>query len=123
MPVDIDDLKNGLRADPHKVPKAMRNQLIAKHPSMSNLDDGEKDLYAYLFSLSPSLPGSFLVSTADKGAIVAAHKLNWLDNLVALESMLRGCGVPAKAMNDLLEHYRLRFLDSVKTQARFGFIP
>ena len=119
-----DKLRSGLRAS-HLVGRSEQNKLFGKYPACLPMDAGERDLFAHIFvKESPLLvPHILVVSTADKGAIVRAHDLGWLDRLVSLEELLRTCGVSSSKMAMLGTQYGEPFLAKVRTDVRLGVIP
>lgn len=120
--VDPIELQKGLRQI-HKVTRAERNQLFIKHPSMVSLDPGELDLYAHLLAVGVPQPNLVVISTADKGAIVRAGDLNWLDQLHALEELLTQVGASRPKMAALKGHYTTMWLSDVRMKVRMGIIP
>lgn len=119
--VDAAQLQAGLH-HVHPVSRAERNKLLANYPSCANLDDGEKDLFAFLNARRP-LPSVLLVSTADKGAIVRLHELGWIDHLTSLEELLRKTTATNLKVAALGDAYSLRFLSRVRTDVLMGVIP
>lgn len=115
-------LRAGLKAS-HPVTRPERNKLIAAHPACATMDAGEKDLFAYLYSLPQPLPGLIVVSTADKGAIVRAKDVAWLDRLISLEELLSKTGAAKSSVAGLGQQYTAAFLGSVRTQVMMGVIP
>jgi len=90
---------------------------------MTSLDPGERDLFAYLYANERPLGPLVVVSTADKGAIVRANDLGWLDQLVSLEVLLEGAGVSRAKMANLGQQYGSAFLAGVRTKVMLGVIP
>lgn len=120
--VDVTQLRKGL-AQSYPVGRAERNKLIAAHPLCSSMDDGEKDLYAYLYAHENPLPPLIVVSTADKGAIVRAKDLSWLDRLISLEELLDKSGVTRNQLSSLGDAYSKDFLATVRKNLILGVIP
>lgn len=120
--VDAQALRAGLRRY-HPVGKADRKALVQAHAACTGMDPGEKDLFAYLFVNHQPLPPLIVVSSGDKGVVVRAKELGWLQNLVSLEDLLVACGV-SKAKLRLLDipHYA-SFLSDVRTKVMLGVIP
>jgi hypothetical protein len=87
------------------------------------MDPGEKDLFAYLFAHHQPLPPLIVVSSADKGVVVRAKDLGWLQNLGSLEELLLGCSVARSKMADLDEAHSTDFLSRTKTKVLLGVIP
>lgn len=108
--VDPKQLRAGLKAS-HLVGRPERNQLVKNHRDCLSMDDGEKDLFAHLFVHASPLPPIIVMSTADKGAIVRAKDLGWLDNLISLEELLGSCGTSRSKMATLAEAYTAHFSD------------
>jgi len=120
--VDATALRQGLR-QVHQVGRAERNQLILQHRAMVSLDPGEMDLYAHLLAVGGPRAGLLVVSTADKGAIVRANDLGWLDQLISFEELLTQAGASRPKMNALQKHYGAAWLGEVRTKIRLGVIP
>jgi phage FluMu protein Com len=114
--------QKGLR-QVHKVTRAERNQLVVKHPSMMSLDPGELHLYAHLLAIGGPQTNLVVASTADKGAIVRAGDLQWLDQLIALEDLLSEVGASRPKMAALKRHYSATWLSDVRMKVRMGVIP
>lgn len=97
--------------------------LVLSNPSCSTLDDGEKHLLAWLFA-NNLLPSTIIVvTTADKAALVALHRLGWLDCAVSLEFMARKAGVARTNLDALALQYREDWLLAIKPKIRMGIIP
>lgn len=120
--IDPVELQQGLRAI-HMVTRAERNQLLIKHQSMVSLDPGELDLYAHLLAVGAPKSNSIAISTADKGAIVRAGDLDWLDQLQALEELLTQVGVSKTKVAALKRHYSTAWLSDVRTKVLMKIIP
>jgi len=120
--VDASMLRTGL-AVIHRVTRRELNALIAKHVQMGTLDAGEKELFAHLFAHEMASAHRVALSTADKGALVRAQDLGWLDSLVSLETLLNEVGAPRPKMALLGHAYSTRFLDDVRTKIRLGIMP
>jgi len=89
----------------------------------STLDDGEKHLFAWLFA-NKLLPSKIIVvTTADKAALVASHRLGWLDCTTSLEDLARKAGVGRVNLDVLALQYREDWLSTIKTKIRLGIIP
>lgn len=122
VPVDAQALRAGFRAL-HAVGKVERRVLFQAHSACSSMDPGEKDLFAYLFVNHQPLPALIVLSSSDKGVVVRANELGWLQNLVSLEELLLGCGVSRAKMLLLEPHHRAGFLSEVRTKVMLGVIP
>jgi len=120
--VDSQALRTGLRQS-HLVGRAERKALFQAHSACSGMDPGERDLFAYLFANHQPLPPLIVVSSADKGVVVRAKDLGWLNNLVSLEDLLIGCGVSPAKMARLDQQFSSSFLSSVRTKVILGVIP
>lgn len=122
VPVDPKALNAGFK-QVHLVSRKERNALFKAHPASGSLDDGEKDLLAYLFA-NKIPPGALVVlSTADKGAIVQSHALGWLDSLVSLEDLLKTAGATRQKLARVEWPYDEAFLNEVRFKVRMGVIP
>lgn len=120
--VDAGMLRIGL-ASIHRVTRRELNELLAKHVQMGALDEGEKQLFAHLFAHEMASTHRVALSTADKGALVRAQDLGWLDSLVSLETLLSEVGAPRPKMALLAHAYSTKFLDDVRIKIRLGIIP
>ena len=115
-------LRAGLKAS-HIVSRQERNRLTTVHRTCVNMDPGEKDLFAHLFASHSPLPPLIVLSSADKGVIVQAKALGWLDHLISLEELLQDCRVAPAKLACLDRQYRIPFLSEKRTQVRLGIIP
>lgn len=113
----------GTLAKIHLVAKREVAMLVIAYPTCAFLDDGEKHLWARLYADQVLSPPIVMASTADKGAIVSAHNLNWLDSLVSLEDLAQRVGVARSSLSLLKEHYQENWLNKIKFNARMGIIP
>jgi hypothetical protein len=96
---------------------------LVLHPSCSTLDDGEKHLFAWLLA-NKLLPSKVIVvTTADKAALVSAHKLGWIDCVTSLEALARAAGVGRVNLDALALQYREDWLSGIRTKIRLGVIP
>lgn len=120
--VDRDTLIAGL-ARRYSVSKAELARLVIDYPRCQGLDDGELHLFACLHGKNISPPGSVLISTADKAAVVAASSIGWIDSLVSLEDLARECGVSSTRIDALGRQHRTGWLNEVKVKIRLGVIP
>jgi len=107
----------------HQVTKREIDMLVIAYPSCAFLDDGEKHLWARLNADKILSPPNIMATTADKGAIVSAKSLNWLDNLISLEELAKKIGVPSSSLSQMKEHYQESWLNQIKFKARMGVIP
>lgn len=115
-------LRAGLKAS-HLVGREERNKLVGEHKACLEMDPGEKDLFAYLFANHHPLAPLIAVSSADKGVVVRAKQLGWLDRLISLEELLHGCGIARVKLNQLDIPHRAAFLGEVRTKVLLGVIP
>ena len=120
--VDAQALRAGLQQS-HTVGKPDRRALIKAHTACMGMDPGEKDLFAYLFVNHQPLPPLIAVSSADKGVVVRANEMGWLQNLVSLEELLLGCNVSKTKMALVDTQHRASFLSQVRTKVLLGVIP
>ncbi len=115
------DLNAGL-AGRHPVTRKELAALVL-HPSCSTLDDGEKHLFAWLLA-NKLLPSKVIVvTTADKAALVSAHRLGWIDCVTSLEALARTAGVARVNLDALAQQYREDWLSGIRTKIRLGVIP
>jgi hypothetical protein len=120
--VDSATLRAGLKAS-HIVSRQERNKLTSAHRACMTMDPGEKDLFAHLFASHALLPPLIVLSSADKGVIVRAKDLGWLEHLISLEELLQGCGVARAKLACLDRQYSASFLSEKRTQVMLGIIP
>lgn len=116
------DLNAGL-AGRHPVTRMDIASLVLTHPACGTLDDGEKHLFAWLFANQPLPSKIIVITTADKAALVASHRLGWLDSTTSLEDLARKAGVGRVKLDALALQYREDWLSSIKTKIRMGIIP
>jgi hypothetical protein len=113
VPVDGEKLGTGILV--HPATEAMRTTLVARDPRSARLDPGERDLLAFALSLA----GAWLLCAPDKAAILSAHRLNWLDRVVALEEMALVAGLRKQGYG--LNHTK-RWLREFKTKIQLGMV-
>lgn len=116
------ELLDGLKAS-HDVSRAERNALIKAHRACADMDPGEKDLFAHLFTRQTPLPPIIAISSADKGVIVRAKDLGWLEHLISLEELMVEGHASKQKMIALDYQYSSRFLGEKRLQVRMGIIP
>lgn len=104
----------------HTVDKLTLATFALEHPECAGLDDGELHLLAWLKQNNPSGLTKILISTADKAAIVATHRLQWLDSVISLEELARQAGVARDRITSLAKHHKKAWLDKLKTSLRLG---
>lgn len=121
--VDRAALLGGLTKPPYSVTRQERNKLLRDYPTVTVLDPGELNLFAYLNAHELPLGQFKVVSTADKGAIAFCKLPGWLDHLVSLEELLVGTNTSRGKLAQLGPQHKARFLSEVRTQVRMGFIP
>lgn len=123
VPVDRAELLGGL-SELHVVSRATLAAFALQcSRTAEGLDDGEKHLLALLYAHGAQINAQLLISTADKAAIVAVGKLNWLDNLISLEEMVNASGVTRSQLECLRSHFSKEWLDSIKMKVLLGIIP
>lgn len=116
------DLNAGL-AGQYPVTREELTTLVLTHPACSTLDDGERHLFAWLFS-NKLLPSQVIVvTTADKAALVASHGLGWLDCMTSLDDLARQAGVGRVNLDALALQYREDWLSNIKTKIQLRIIP
>lgn len=120
--VDRDVLVEGLAAR-HAVDKRTLARFALAHPASAGLDDGELHLLAWLHGQGLVATAKLLLSTADKAAIVAAGRLDWLDLVTSLEQLAQQAGVARMQLDQMARHYRQQWLDEIKVKVRLGIIP
>ena len=81
----------------------------------ARLDPGERDLLAFALSQG----AAWLLCAPDKAAILSAHRLNWLDRVVALEEMALAAGLQKQ---DYGRNHTKRWLGEFKTKIQLGMV-
>jgi hypothetical protein len=81
VPIVEIDLISQLSAPPHPVDNQMRAELAARIGGVP-MDDGERDLMAFVITQDPK---ALIVCGPDKALVRAAARLKLLDNIVSLE--------------------------------------
>lgn len=107
----------------HAVDKRTLARFALAHPASAGLDDGELHLLAWLHGQGLAATAKLLLSTADKAAIVAAGRLDWLDLVTSLEQLAQQAGVARMRLDQMARHYRQQWLDEIKVKVRLGIIP
>jgi hypothetical protein len=120
--IDPQALRSGLKAS-HSVGRQERNKLTHDHPECASMDPGERDLFAHLYSHESPLRATVVLSTADKGVVVRANDLGWLDNIVSLQDLLVAANVGSAKIALLDRQFQVAFLSKVRTDVRLGVIP
>ena len=115
--IDPKIMLKGLTAR-HTVTKLTLATFVLEHPECAGLDDGELHLLAWLKQHFPNRLGNIVLSTADKAAIVASHRLNWLDAVVCLESLAQEAGVSRQQVRRLAPQHRKTWLEALKLTIR-----
>ena len=110
--ISIDAEAFDAKVTTHVVSEAMRAKALIDFPQLATIDDGERDLLAFLFCYGRPV---VLLSTGDSAAIRCACQLGFKDQLYALEKLARKGSVqrPFKSW------YTNKHLDSIKTQWTF----
>lgn len=116
------DLTAGLSGQ-HKVSRKELASLVLSNPSCNTLDDGEKHLFAWLYTNQLALSQLIVVSTADKAALVASNAVGWLDCMISLEELARQAWVNRTSLNAFALQYGENWLSNIKTKIRLGVIP
>ncbi len=93
----------------HHVSDKERAKAIIEHPGLATLDEGEKDLLAYLYSAGIEV---MILTTGDTAAIRMACRLGFADQLRSLEALAR----KGSTRRALKEWYTSKHLESVKTR-------
>lgn len=107
----------------HQVTRQEIASLILSHSECYVLDDGEQHIFARLYA-DQALPSpDMLVSTPDKAAIVAAHKLGWLDSWVSLNVLARDAGVGRSVLRQFRTQHQDPWLSNAKTKILLGVLP
>lgn len=108
----------------HPVSDHERDALTEKlyELGLDPIDPGERDLFAHILCKEKLSPNVLVLTTADRGAARAACALGWNDSLVSLESLLKECGAPKKAMEKLDSQATEKFLSGVKSNFALGLL-
>ena len=120
--VDQQVLVAGLSAR-HAVDRRTLARFALAHPECAGLDDGELHLLAWLDGQKLVGKVKLLLSTADKAAIVAAGRLDWLDAVISLEQLAQQAGITRGQLDRMARHYRQPWLDEIKVKVRLGILP
>lgn len=116
-----EELTNGLSGRYNPTKKDIAN-LIINYPQTQGIDDGELHLFAWLYAQNLLPNALILISTADKAAIRSTSLLGWLDSVTSLEYLLNNAGVSKQQNHKLKSHYRIEWLNQVKTQIKLELI-
>ena len=87
--VEVDQQSLRSQIQIHEVADAMRAALISADPLAARMDPGEKDLMSYAITQ----PNTLLLCSPDGLTVKCAHRLNKLDQLVALEEIAIEAGM------------------------------
>lgn len=80
------------------------------------IDDGEKDLFSYLYQKA----GSWITSCSDIAAINIALSVGWKDKLIALDTLIQKTGENPNPK--LKDHYYDKWLSVIKTKFLLGML-
>lgn len=97
----------------NEVTDAMRVAFATSDPRGGYLDWGERDLLAYALSQ----PDAWLLCAPDKAAILSAHRLNFLERVVALEEMATTAGA---GQHKFGRNHTTGWLSEFRTKVRLG---
>lgn len=86
------------------------------------LDEGERELLAYLHAHEKPAEDILVVTTSDRAAVRACCHLGWADSLVSLDRLLSEAGASKSARNALSEHQRESWLTEERTRFRLGLV-
>lgn len=114
-PVNRTVLANGLTAL-HAVSPIDIARFTFQFPEHMGLDDGELHLLAWLHPQNIMSESLIMISTADRAAVRATGELGWLDSLVSLEELANKSGVSKNTIQNLLDHYKINWLSTLKTK-------
>jgi hypothetical protein len=89
----------------------------------SALDDGERDLLAYLLGHEKPSENVLVLTTSDRAAVLVCCHLGWADALVSLDRLLKDAGAPSAALKALAPQQRESWLSGVRTSFRLRLIP
>jgi hypothetical protein len=86
------------------------------------LDDGERDLLAYLMAHERPSPDILILTVSDRAAIRAACEFGWGDSMVSLSRLLEEAGAGAAALRSLDEQFTEPWLRQVRTNFLLGLV-
>ena len=99
----------------HKPNKRAIAELVLSHSQCQGLDDGELHLFAWIHAQKiVTLP---FISTADKAAVRATHRLGWFNTLISLEELLQKSGISKAKLDELRGHFRTSWLSKTRTNS------
>jgi hypothetical protein len=113
--LEVDTEKLRMRVKIHAVTEMMRVAFLTSDPRGSKLDPGERDLLAYALSQKEA----WLLCDPDKAAILSAHRLDFLDRVVALEDMALAAGLRKQGFG---RNHTKNWLAEFKTKVRLGML-
>ena len=85
------------------------------------LDEGERDLLAYVLAHETPSPEILVLTASDRAAVRACCHLGWADSLVSLDRLLAHAGAPP-ASRKLLQGLGAHYLEPWPTQGRTEFL-
>lgn len=86
-PVDTNLLRDQILV--HSVNDSMRRSLLFREPSVTDIDDGERDLLAFAMTLPDDV---YLICSPDKACMKVSAKMGLIDRLVSLQSLASRVG-------------------------------
>lgn len=113
--IKVDTEKLRMQIKVHAVTETMRVAFLTSDSRGSKLDPGERDLLAYALSQQET----WLLCDPDKAAILSAHRLNFLDRVVALEGMALAAGIRKQGFG---KNHTKNWLAEFKTKVLLGIL-
>lgn len=117
--VDESTLRLGLFAI-HSVDKTLELRFASSNPDAMRIDQGERDLLAWIWSQGAVPDGHLLISTADKAAINMAGRLGMIDRLKSLQALAGEAGVSKAQLGTLKNQFSASQLITWRTEAILG---
>lgn len=108
-PVTVDTDEIIVRLAPKEPSPQHMTILAVRYPESVDMDDGEKEILAYVLSLQPN---TFFICSPDKALIRAAYALDLIDRYLALEHLTESAGLKP----DIEYQYTKAFLGEYRTK-------
>lgn len=120
VPVDRAHLERTLKKihNPTVEDQAALREKMLEHKI--ELDDGERDLLAYIHAHEKPSENILILTMADRAAVRAACQLGWGDCLVSLGKLMAESGAPNASLHKLEEHLRESWLSTVRLNFKLG---
>lgn len=118
VPIDRNVLISGL-AQVHSIDDLQLATLALEVDGLPAIDEGELHLMAWLHT-HPTVADIIMISTADRGAVRAAHVLGLIDRVRSLQVAAKAAGVGKAQLDKLQHHFSEEWLSRVRTQLLLG---